>query len=299
MKYTLDLDEPLRGEVRRVASARLKAAADVLAIQPKGLDEAIHAGRRHIKQCRSLYRLVAREAKEFQTAENARLGDIGRRLSALRDAKALVEVTDYLKREIPGKANGLLMDRLARRLEIRRQTVTHDGGPAALTLAAAIAELGEAANAADRLDLPHARRKTAECIANGWSRTGQKARAALAATAQGHDEAFHDLRKRSQDRWMQAGMLQTLWPTAMLSIQRQAKYLSDLLGHAQDLTVLLATVSEASDLVGDSVESEAIQDAIFGQRSRLQDQCRALAKDVFGKSKPSDRDMIERLLLDR
>lgn len=299
MKYSLDLDESLRDEARRVGVSRLRAAIGVLSAQPKGLDEAIHGARRHIKQCRSLFRLVASEAPAFQKAENARLGDIARRLSAMRDAKALVEVTDYLKREIPGKANSLLMDRLARRLEQRHRAVTHEDGGAVEALATVIADLEAAAEATDGLELPHARRKAADCLARGWDRTGKKARVALKATEQGHDEAFHDLRKRSQDRWMQAGMLLELWPTAMASIQRQAKYLSDLLGYVQDLTVLLATLAESDDLVGDTVESEAIGEAVIGQRARLHEQCRELAADVFGKTRPKDRDVIARLLLDR
>ncbi|MBX9458524.1 MAG: CHAD domain-containing protein [Rhizobium sp.] len=299
MKYSLDLDAPLEGEVRRVASARLDAAARLLSTQPRGLDEAIHDARRHIKQCRSLYRLVATGAKAFQTTENARLGDVGRRLSAMRDAKALVEVANYLKREIPTKANGLLMDRLARRLEHRKLAATKASDAATDTIASAATDLREAAMHAQALHLPHARRKAAACLARGWDRTGNKARDALEATGQGHDEAFHDLRKRSQDRWMQAGLLQVLWPTAMRSIQRQAKYLSDLLGHAQDLAVLLETVSETADLVGDTVESEAVREMIASQRGHLHKQCRQLAADVFGKSRPRDRAMIERLLLDR
>lgn len=299
MKYVLDLDEPLGDEVRRVAAGRLRAAAALISTQPSGLDEAIHDARRHIKQCRSLYRLVASEAKEFQKAENTRLGDIGRRLSAMRDAAALVEVALYLKQEIPTKANGLLMDRLAKRLEKRRQALIGKAGATADALAAAADDLQAAADAAECLDLPQAHRKGAACLARGWDRTGRKARTALTATAKGHDAAFHELRKRTQDRWMQAGMMQALWPTAMLSIQRQAKYLSDLLGHAQDLTVLLQTVSDNGELVGDSVEGEAIREMILGQRGRLRDQCRALAKDVFSKSRPRDREMIEGLLLDR
>lgn len=299
MKFSLDLDEPLQGEVRRIASARLDSAARLLTAQPDGLDEAIHDARRHIKQCRSLYRLVATGAKNFQKAENARLGDIGRQLSAMRDAKALVEVTHYLKREIPTKANGLLMDRLARRLEQRKIAATRSSDAAAETIAAAVSDLGDAAARAALLDLPNARRKAATCLAGGWDRTGRKARDALKATGHGHDEAFHDLRKRTQDRWMQAGLLQGLWATAMISIQRQAKYLSDQLGHAQDLTVLLETVSEAADLVGDSVESEAVRETITGQRARLHAQCRRIAAEIFGKSRPRDRAMVERLLLDR
>lgn len=297
MKFSLDLDEPLGDEVRRIASGRLTAAADLLRSRPEGLDAAIHDARRHIKQCRALYRLVASEAKAFRKAENARLGGIGRQLSAMRDARALVEVALYLRQEIPTRANALLMERLTRRLEHRR--AASPGGAAADVLDSAIDALAEAAMAAETLALPASRRKGAAALARGWDRTGREIREALNATAGGHDEAFHDLRKRMQDRWMQAVLLKGLWPTAMVSIQRQAKYLSDLLGHAQDLTMLLDTISGDADLVGDSVESEAIRETILGQRMQLQKRCRTLAQDLSGRSRPRDRAMIERLLRER
>jgi hypothetical protein len=297
MKFSLDLDAPLTDEVRRVARLRLAAAADLLAARPDGLDAAIHDARRHIKQCRSLYRLVAREAKPFQERENARLAALARRLSGLRDARALVEVTAYLKHEIPTKANGLLMDRLGRRLEQRRQQTIAGDGAAEAVVGGAVADLDEAARAVADLDLPGARRKAVACLARGWDRTGRKARLAIEATAQDPDQGFHDLRKRCQDRWMQAGLLRALWPTAMMAMRDQAKHLSDLLGHAQDLTVLLETVNGDAALVGDGVESEAITEVVLGERGRLRETCHGLAKTVFGKARPRDRDMLERLLL--
>lgn len=299
MKYSLDLATPLPDEVRRIAAARLSGAAHLLAQQPDGLDDAIHGARRHIKQCRALYRLVRSKAKEFRKAENARLGDIGRRLSALRDAKALIEATDYLRHEIPTRANGMLMDRLARRLDQRRASMTGNPDDVAESLAFAERELAAAAEAIKDLRLPNAHRKAATCLAMGWETVGKKARASIEAAANGAEEGFHDLRKRAQDRWMHAALLRDLWPTAMTAIQRQGKTLSDLLGHAQDLDILLAAVSNADDLVSDTVESEAIRDAALSQQERLHGQCLDLARDYFGRSRPRDWDMIQRMLLGR
>jgi CHAD domain-containing protein len=296
MKYSLDLDEPLEGEVRRIAMGRLADAAALLRDRPTGLDDAIHDARRHIKQCRALYRIIRTEAKAFQKVENARLGDIGRRLSAMRDAKALIEATDYLRREIPTRSNGMLMDRLARRLEQRREAMTTNSDAAAKAVASAVQDLAAGAQGAAALHLTHTRRKGADCLAKGWEATATKARSAIRAAADGHDEGFHDLRKRAQDRWMHAALLRNLWPSAMTAIQRQGKTLSDMLGHSQDLAILLAAVSETTGLVSDSVEAEAIRDAIQSRQETLQGECLDVAREYFGKSKPRDGRVIAWLL---
>ena len=178
MKYSLDLDESLDDEVRRLSDA-----ASLLRDQPKGLDEAIHQTRRHIKQCRALYRLIRSEAPDFQKTENRRLGDIGRQLSAMRDATALIEATDYLRHEIPTKSNGLLMDRLAKRLDQRRNAMTKETDRAAELVESAARGLLAAAEAAGELVLPHGRRKSAACLARGWRDVNRKARAAIRASA--------------------------------------------------------------------------------------------------------------------
>lgn len=297
MKYSLDLDEPLLDEVRRIAAGRLAEAAALLRLQPAGMDDAIHDARRHIKQCRALYRLVAGGAKDFQRSENRNLGDIGRRLSGLRDAKALIEATHYLKREAPSKSTGMLMDRLTRRLDQRREGLTEKSG--ADVLAAAQIDLAGAAEAVARLTLPQSERKAASCLARGWETAGRKARKALAASGDGHPEAFHDLRKRTQDRWMHAAVMRDLWPSAMTAIQRHGKMLSDLLGHAQDLAVLLDAISTTDALVSDAVESEAVREVILSQQTKLHGDCRAVAKELFRASKPRDGRIIRQLLLDR
>jgi CHAD domain-containing protein len=299
MKYSLDLDAPLQDEVRRVAAGRLTAAAGLLRERPEGVDNAIHDARRHIKQCRALYRLIASEAGDFQKAENGRLGDIGRRLSAMRDATALIEATDYLRHEIPTRSNGMLMDRLVKRLEQRREILTSDSEEAAGALATAERALAEAAEAVADLALPYSERKAAACLARGWEKIAGKARTTIAAARDGHDEAFHDLRKRTQDRWMHAALLRDLWPSAMTAMHRQGKTLSDMLGHVQDLAILFAAVSDSHELVSDGVEREAVRDVIVSRQTTLQAECVELANLLFGKSRPRDGKMIRRLLRGR
>jgi hypothetical protein len=299
MKYSLDLDAPLTDEIRRIALGRLATAATVLKEQPDGLDNAVHIARRYLKQCRALYRLVRSEAKSFQKDENARLGHIGRQLSSLRDAKALIEATDYLRREIPTRSNSMLMDRLSKRLDRRRVLMSDDDGGAGKILASAAHNLVAAAAALSELELPHSSKKSAACLGRGWDGVSERARQAIDAASDGGMEGFHDLRKRVQDRWMQASLIKGAWPTAMTAIQRQGKYLSDQLGHAQDLDILLRAIDGSEELVSDTVETEAIREAAQVQLDTLQSRCLERAREFFAPSAPSDGEMIERLLRQR
>ncbi|CAN7211807.1 CHAD domain-containing protein [Rhizobium sp. LjRoot254] len=300
MEYDIDFAESLESQVRRIARHRLEDAASLLDDMPDGPDHAIHGARKHIKQCRALYRLVADSAKEFQRAENQRLGDIARELSHLRDAAALMQVTQYLKHEINSKSNAMLMDRLAKRLERRHRRLTGESEEASEILHKASGDLRQAASDVNRLDLPNGPQKGADCVVTGWEKVGKKARRAIAAAASGHhEEAFHDLRKRSQDRWMHAALISDLWPTAMISIQRQAKSLSDLLGHMQDLSVLDEAITTAPELVQDNVENEAVRDAIRTQQAKLREESLDQAGDLFRKSKPRDGKVIGRLIRKR
>jgi CHAD domain-containing protein len=300
MEYSIDFTQSFEGQVRRIARHRLEAAAFLLDDMPDGADKAIHGARKHIKQCRALYRLVAGSAKEFQQAENRRLGNIARKLSHLRDAAALMEVTEYLKHEIGSKSNAMLMDRLAKRLERRHQHMTNTSAAAGETLRKASRDLRQAASDVDKLSLPNGPRKGADCVIAGWETVSRKARRAIAAAGSGnHEEAFHDLRKRSQDRWMHAALIRDLWPTAMIAIQHQAKGLSDLLGHMQDLSVLGDAITAAPELVQDSVENEAVRDAIDTQRAKLREESLERADDLFRKSTPRDGKVIGRLIRKR
>ena len=120
----------------------------------------------------------------------------------MRDAKAMIEATDYLRHEIPTKSNGLLMDRLGKRLDQRRKAVTTASHETADIVERSAQGLFAASEATGGLTLPHARRKSAACLATGWQSINSKARIAVEASANGDDEAFHEMRKRTQDRWI-------------------------------------------------------------------------------------------------
>ena len=98
MPFSIRPDRSFKTQFYKVARRQLRHAIDILDTRPQGTDHAIHEARKRLKRVRSLYRLVSRQVPKFSTRENARLRGIARSLSTLRDAAALVPVSDRLLR---------------------------------------------------------------------------------------------------------------------------------------------------------------------------------------------------------
>ncbi|ASY70513.1 hypothetical protein SF83666_c31080 [Sinorhizobium fredii CCBAU 83666] len=97
MTYAFSPGRPFTEDFRAVGAEQVARAVAVLKDQPAGVHEAIHDARKNFKRLRSLYRLVACDAPLFQKQENARIRDVARNLSTVRDAAALVENASYLR----------------------------------------------------------------------------------------------------------------------------------------------------------------------------------------------------------
>ncbi len=295
MGYRIDFGAPLEDEARRIAAELLEEAAELLEKQPNGVHEAIHDARKNIKRIRALYRLIASEIGEFQAAENDRLRVIARALSHLRDSAVLVETTDYLEKETNAQQAKAIIHRLGRAMKKRRDQIAAEGDELAMALAAAVSGLQEALAAVDYLDLPKLRKQTTRCIVSGWRKTGKKALKALSTCQDADDEIpFHDLRKRAQDRYMQATLLHSLWPSGMHSLQCQAKALVDILGREHDLAVLNEQVLGDKDR--NAADHAQLLRAIAAEREKLQASARELATEVFNDKPKRDAGIIELLI---
>jgi hypothetical protein len=216
----------------------------------------------------------------------------------MRDAAALVETAKYLQREAVSEKSSRMMGRVARELETRREAVAQTEASLA-ELGAVAASLREANEAVNGMQLPSTSTKAARCVASGWDRVGKRAQTALRACKDpADDDAFHSLRKRAQDRWMHAALVNQAWPTAMIAIQREAKSLADLLGHEHDLAVLHAHVASSDEENENRDPKDKLLQAIRSQQQKLQHDCRDIGRQLFGKRKSSDAVPI-RLLLEK
>lgn len=249
MPFHIRPDADFTEDFREATGSELQQAIATLEQQPDGADEAIHDFRKSLKKVRSLYRLVSRKVPDFQKHENARLRDAARSLSAIRDAAALIGTVEYLKRKARSAEEAEALGRIVSILEARRDWMSEAESGVEQKLLQAADTLKDAVASLDGVSFSRSRRKVAGLIGKGWRRTASRAWAAIAKC---HDEAsadaFHDLRKRTQDYRAYHGLLTPLWPTAMKARRAEAKKLVDILGHVHDLAVLTELVEAEPQL---------------------------------------------------
>lgn len=270
MAYRLRPSEPFTTEFCSVARQQLSKAIGYLRDQPDGPHEAIHDARKRFKRVRSLYRLIQPDAPDFRDRENARIRDIARQLSSVRDATALVETVTYLTDFAASPEERTALDKARTRLTSRRDHIAEEEHDLPAKMQAAIEGCRAAIEALDALNLSDKPRKTARHLGKAWKKQLVKAHAALAECEKhGGSEAYHELRKSGQAYWMHLSLLRDIWPSAMLAKQGECKTLVDLLGHEHDLSVLTELADKEPDLFGNGDTLARLLAAIINRQQAL------------------------------
>lgn len=280
MSYRLRAGKPLEAEVKRIARERLEAAEEALRSQGGDRHEAIHTARKNFKKLRGLYRLVRTGAPVLYENENARIRDVARSLSDVRDATALIEAVDGLRRHIADQhAPDALAAIQATLVERRDRIAGSEDAPDARMVAAADA-CRDAGHVIADLDLDG--RKAGKIVAGGWRKVCAQARRAIAACeTRGGAADFHDLRKRVKYHGMHARLLDDAWPSAMKLRRREAKALGDLLGDEHNLSLLAGLMGSEPDAVGRPAEREIVERLIADRRAELRAAGLARARVLF------------------
>ncbi len=242
MKARLDPAKPLTEAVRETAGALIEAAAAGLATAREAPDSGLHLARKRFKELRALLRLVSAGDKAFVTREDVRFRDAGRSIAGAREATALVETVDRLRKEFPRRKGRLKALRKA--LVERRAALGHHPE----TLAPAI-DAAEAACAAGRLaltglSLPDTAEGATTVLSGGVAHSRQRARKALKhAARRGRPEDFHDLRKAIKAYSLQLSLLADALTERKL--RKALTALGETLGELNDLSVLDAAMKAA------------------------------------------------------
>ncbi|MDX3927719.1 MAG: CHAD domain-containing protein [Shinella sp.] len=295
MSFRIRPDADFTEEFRRIASKQLKHAVATLEERPEGTHEAIHTFRKDMKRLRSLYRLVAKEAPDFQKRENARLREVTRSLSAVRDATALIGTARHLGSAARNETQARALGRVADSLSARRDWLAEAEGDLEERLLETAAALRESISELDEVSFAGPR-KSARMLAKGWARTTRKARKALSAChTEGRAENFHDLRKRAQDYRANHRLMSAAWPAALKAKREETKKLVDVLGHVHDLAVLSQVVQDEPQLFADRDDLEHLHSAMEFCDQRDRQEAMRLAKAVFADEPAEEAWRIELL----
>jgi CHAD domain-containing protein len=234
--YRLKSGEPVSAGIKRVVREEIEAAARQLSGQGEAdRDEAIHEARKSVKKIRGVLLLMRPELGEIFATENARFRDIGRQLSQFRDAGAIIETFDALRRKYRGEMDGRALARIRRRLMAHKKQAEEQGNIAEV-LAGMAAEL---LRSAARVDAWPLFKDGFGAIAPGLEATFHRGQKALARTRKhARPENYHDWRKRVKAHWYHVRLLESLWTPGMQAYEKTLKELEACLGEDHNLVVL-------------------------------------------------------------
>jgi CHAD domain-containing protein len=241
---------------------------------------AVHGARKQLKRGRADLRLL-RKALGSQTYayENTALRDVARPLTAVRDARALMDTLDTLVEHSGVQARALDLDRV--RLALRdeycevRQRVLDEGN----TVEILEASLRAARTRAKRW--PIGRR--------GWAVLGAGLKcvyrngrdAFTAAQDDPSQERLHEWRKQVKYLWHQLQVLQPIQLGQLTALADQAHTLANALGDDHDLAILSHKFLEEPDRFPDRATMHTLSDLIARRRALLQEQAMTLGHRLY------------------
>jgi len=283
MAYRLERDESVVTGLKRVMSDEIDSASKHLSDKKTNRDTGIHEARKSIKKVRALLRLMRAELGDTFAEENARLRDIARRLSELRDAFAIISTLDDLKKQYSKDAGMKLRSIRAglsrKRLESSRPeeitSVLEDA-------AAALKKAGK------RVKTWPLQTDGYGAIAPGFEQIYRDGRKALQrARKDPTPENFHELRKRVKDHWYHVRLLENLWTGMMTAYEKSLKDLETWLGNDHNLVVLKERILAEPAYYGKQKDIELLVELADRYQKDLRDNSLALAERVY-EEKPRE-----------
>jgi CHAD domain-containing protein len=232
-----------------------------------------HETRKAMKRLRALLHLIkpAMSKGDFQRDE-ARLKQIAKMMSGVRDIQAMVETLDKLQIWDPAVATNPVAIALRTHLEAKRTAAEKKMNGATMVKVRKL--LQEARDGFVDIQL---RTDDFAPLAATIEADYRKARRAFhQAYELGEDEAFHDWRKYVQRHWRQLVLIAPVWPKAIRPLIALARDLSEALGDDHDLYVLSEYLKAEAERFG---EGEGL-DALLGTCRRRQDALRQEARGM-------------------
>jgi adenylate cyclase len=246
-KFYLKRSESIALGLERIITELLAAAVEQLQQSEQSLEDAVHEARKSIKKVRAVLRLIRPLMGSDYDRGNGALRDIGRKLSDIRDAQALIETFDYLNANYRDELGDASLNNFRQSLldQKRKQTEEFDSTYQIPQLVAALQKMGKHAN--------HWSYKSAtmDILAKGVANSLRRGRDQFyEVDDRPFPEIFHEWRKRAKDLCYQLNLLKKLWPDVFEGYLNSYKKLEKLLGMDHNLTVLRKTLYKADNELG-------------------------------------------------
>jgi CHAD domain-containing protein len=288
--YRLKPCEPVPEGVKRIVREEVDAAARHLSGQGEtDRDEAIHEARKNVKKIRGVLRLMRAEFGQAYRLETTFFRDVGQRLAQFRDAGAMIETLDALRRKYRRELGRGGLAALRRTLILRKKQAEKRAG-----IEEVLREIAaELCQSAPRISAWPLSSDGFAAISPGLEATFHRGRKAL-ARARKHPlpENYHEWRKRVKDHWYQIRLLEGVWDGTMPAYERRLKDLETWLGEDHNLVVLQDRVAAEPEFYGEASEIELFGKLIGKDHKELRTEALALGARIYS---PKQRHFVREL----
>jgi CHAD domain-containing protein len=291
MAFTLKQGRPVARQLSRIAAKEITAALEALGRRSKkGPWTALHSVRKHVKKARALLRLFEQDLGDDYERLNGRLRTVGRRLSPLRDADAIVATMEGLRDHYPRIITPPVFRPVDRVLQARKRGAS--SRPRAERL------LAEASRTLrkTKASVPARIRRVAgsKTMRGGAGRGYRRARKELARVAAEPDDLrFHAWRRRVKDHWYQMRLVEGLNRRAHVRV-RQLDQLQTWLGDDHNLVVLRDAILKAPARFGDQRTVAVILGCIEKYQASLRRRALVQGRRLFADTPADFRKQIDR-----
>ncbi len=294
MSYVLTIDDDLDDAVRRVAAELLDDAIDDLtALIDDVPTEAIHDARKRCKKLRGLVRAVRPSLGEHvYRVANDTARDAARELSDLRDATAMMETFRLAVDHSAVDATGDDDAGVAVRAVEHALTERHRDAVSLLA-----ADHPRVERARELLLGARAESERWELDDEGWDAlvggvgtTYRRGRTAFATASDAPTgENFHEWRKRAKYTWYHLRLLGDTAPTVLDPLADAFHDLSDALGDAHDMRVMVAALPSLGD---DIADLRPVEQLLGGYRTVLERRALELGARLYAEPKSAFTDRL-------
>lgn len=290
MGYRFERSETPQKALRRVVREQIDDARTRLA-EPTDAHQAIHDARKCFKKIRAVLRLARGPLKNIYSKENAAFRDLGRKLSRLRDAEAMIETIDRLAETYRDQALPQVFQGARQELLARRDTIANE----AMDLSEKLHEVRNGLDQADKRirDWPKLP-QSFHAIAPGLHKTYRRGRKGLkTAPRKPSAENYHEWRKRVKYLWYHVRLLQDTWPDVMKALRASLKDLARTLGYDHDLAILRDIIRQQPDAFGTDTDLQVLVGLIDRSQHTLREHAQQVGLHVYAESADDFVDRIE------
>ena len=293
MAYRFKQEEAIPDGIRRIVVEEATAAAESLQNGTGSKrDESIHEARKGIEKIRGLLKLVRFEIGKSYRDANSTLREIGRGLSAVRDAGALIESFDATLSSLGSKARtarfaairrGLFRDKQEQEKVATSSNLVENSGKALLAFGQQVREWPLDSDAFT-------------VLATGLKDSYKRGRKAMKVAEQSGDaDRYHLWRKRAKEHWYHTRLMEPAWTKVFEAREEAIHELEQALGEDHNLAVLQGRLLENPERYGrEAVPKEFLQH-LAARRTELRACAHALGARIYATRATAVTESYERL----